>query len=224
MKQVEFDFCSIEQENKSINVSQMIIRQISYNSAMPFIVNNHYLHRMPRSSFHFGLFDNKQNIIGVIAYGVGRSPTLAAGICGEEEADNVLELVRLWVADTAPKNSESYFIANTIRLLDKEIIVSFADISQGHIGTIYQACNFIYCGLTTPFRDMRVKGLESLHHSSLCRYFSRAELVSKYGEENIYFENRALKHRYVFFNAKSKKRKKELLGKLKYQTLPYPKK
>ena len=47
-------------------------------------------------------------------------------------------------------------------------------------------------------------------------------LKEKYGEENVYYVDRPRKHRYIFFNARGK-RKKELLGKLKYDVLPYPK-
>ena len=44
-----------------------------------------------------------------------------------------------------------------------------------------------------------------------------------FGEENIYREDRAQKYRYVVFNA-NKRRKKELMKKLTYSILPYPKK
>jgi hypothetical protein len=48
------------------------------------------------------------------------------------------------------------------------------------------------------------------------------EVKEKYGEENVYYVDRPRKHRYIFFNARSR-RKKELLGKLKYKVEPYPK-
>ena len=43
-----------------------------------------------------------------------------------------------------------------------------------------------------------------------------------FGEENIYRRERSLKFRYVVFNA-NKRRKKELMKKLTYTILPYPK-
>ena len=43
-----------------------------------------------------------------------------------------------------------------------------------------------------------------------------------FGEENIYREDRAQKFRYIVFNA-NKRRKKELMKKLTYSILPYPK-
>ena len=136
---------------------------------------------------------------------------------------NVYELNRLWVDDSVEKNGESYLISNTIKLLDKEIIVSFADSSQNHIGYVYQATNFIYCGLSAKFLDPKVRGLENQHHATYAHGMTMQEVKEKYGEENVYYVERPRKHRYVYFNAKSKARKKELLAKLKYKIMEYPK-
>ena len=135
---------------------------------------------------------------------------------------NVYELNRLWVSDDVPKNGESFLIGNTIKLLDKEIIVSFADSSQEHIGFVYQATNFLYCGLSAKFRDPKVKGLENQHHATYAHGMTMAQVIEKYGKENVYYVDRPRKHRYIYFNC-NKKRKKELMGKLRYKILPYPK-
>ena len=44
----------------------------------------------------------------------------------------------------------------------------------------------------------------------------------KFGEENVYWVERARKHRYIYFNA-SRTRKRELMAKLNYKVLSYPK-
>jgi len=113
-------------------------------------------------------------------------------------------------------------IGRTLRRLDREIIVSFADASQNHVGVVYQATNWFYTGLSAKFRDPRVRGLEHQHHATYGHGLSNAEIVEKFGVENVYFVDRARKHRYVFFNA-SKRRRKELLSLLRYPVLPYPK-
>ena len=135
---------------------------------------------------------------------------------------NVYELNRLWVADDVPKNGESYLISHTLKKLDKEIIVSFADTSQGHIGYVYQATNFLYCGLSAKFKDPKVKGFENMHHATYAHGMTVEQVKEKYGEENVYYVERPRKHRYIYFNAKGR-RKKELMKKLKYKILPYPK-
>jgi hypothetical protein len=102
-------------------------------------------------------------------------------------------------------------------------VVSFADIKQGHEGIVYQACNFIYTGLSARFVDPKVKGLEHQHHTTYAHGLTNAEVKEKYGAENVYFEERSRKHRYVIFvgHARDKKR---MRAALKYQVLPYPKK
>ena len=121
-----------------------------------------------------------------------------------------------------PKNAESFLIGNTIKKLDKEIIISFAEINAGHTGVVYQASNFYYCGLSSRFVDIKVKGLEHQHHSTYANRMNKQQVIEKYGYDRVYTKERSRKHRYVFFNAKGK-RKKELLSKLNYKILPYPK-
>lgn len=200
------------------------VQEISYSVAMETVIAKHYLHRKCPCSRAYGLFERTSNtLVGVVTYGVPCSSTLLRGICGEEEMHNVYELNRLWVDDTVERNGESYLIANSIKRLDKEIIVSFADTSQGHIGYVYQATNFLYCGLSAKFRDPVVKGQEGKHHATFAHGMTMAEVKEKYGAENVTYVERARKHRYIYFNAR-RKRRLELMGKLRYKVLPYPKK
>lgn len=198
------------------------IKQIDYKTAMETVIQNHYLQRKSPCSKAYGLFDKDDNIVGCVIYGVPCSSTLLKGICGEEEMHNVYELNRLWVADDVPKNGESYLVGNTLKLLDKEIIVSFADTSQNHIGYVYQATNFIYCGLSAKFRDPKVKGLEHQHHATYAHGMTMQQVKEKYGEENVYYVDRPRKHRYIYFNC-GKNRKRYLTQKLRYNIMNYPK-
>jgi hypothetical protein len=221
-KSNECTVCDCAFEQKSIK-EIFHIKEVSYKAAMDIVSQFHYLHRKAPCSIAFGLFCNScKKIVGVVVYGVSCSSTLLKGVCGEDEANNVYELTRLWIKDQTPKNTESYLIGNTLKLLDKEIVVSFAEIQQGHKGTIYQATNFLYCGLSAKFTDPKVKGLEHQHHATYANGMTMQEVKEKYGEDNVYYIERPRKHRYVFFNAKPR-RKKELLKKLKYNILPYPK-
>jgi hypothetical protein len=197
------------------------VRGIPYGLAMDLVTRYHYLKRSAPSSKAFGLFYGDE-IIGVANYGVPPSSTLLKGICGEDEAENVYELNRLWIKDGSTKNAESFFVSSTIKQLDREIIVSFAEIEQGHVGYVYQACNFHYCGLSNKFKDPVVKGLEHQHHCTYAHGMTMEEVKEKYGEENVSYVERPRKHRYIIFNA-PKIRKKQLLKKLKYEIKPYPK-
>ena len=98
---------------------------------MSIVIEFHYMHRKCPCSRAYGLLNTKGEIKGVVTYGVPCSSTLLKGICGEEEMHNVYELNRLWVADDVPKNGESFLISNSMKDLDKEIIVSFPIHPQG---------------------------------------------------------------------------------------------
>lgn len=187
---------------------------------MDIVIKNHYLHRKAPCSFSFGLFDNN-NLIGVIIYGTPSSAPLRSGICGKDEKNNVIELTRLWVQDGTPKNTESYFIGNTIKLVDKEIIVSYAEVEQGHVGTVYQATNWIYTGLSAKRTNWTIDGINK-HCQTLADKYTSKEIREIYGDK-FKLVSRPRKHRYIYINAKSKKRKKEIIKKLKYKIEPYPK-
>lgn len=197
-----------------------LIRPIERKVALDLIIKHHYLHRQAPGKFCYGLFYNEE-LIGIIMYGVSASTTLRKGICGPEHCNNVYELTRLWLKDGLPKNLASYFISRTVKLLDKEIIVSYADPSQGHTGYVYQACNWLYTGLSSKFRDPVLKSKPNLHHTGFAKGFTNEEIKQKYGND-VEFKKRTRKHRYVYFNA-SKTSKKHLIKSLKYKILPYPK-
>lgn len=197
---------------------------------MDLIVKNHYLHRKCPCSQAFGLFEQSEiksdlfdsdRLVGCVVYGTPSSSPLRKGICGDSEVFNVVELTRLWIEDGTPKNTESFLIGNTLNLVDKEIIVSYADIQQGHLGIVYQATNWIYTGLSAKRTNWTIQGNDK-HCQTIADKYTATEIREKYGDK-FSLVDRPRKHRYVFFNAK-KRRKKELLRKLKYKVEPYPKK
>jgi hypothetical protein len=69
---------------------------------------------------------------------------------------SVWELARLWVDDSIPKNAETYLIGRVVRQLRSEgapsALVSYADPSRGHAGTIYRAAGWTYDGMTDSER------------------------------------------------------------------------
>lgn len=224
MKQMSiYDLINTDSEKQvKVFADRWHIEQIEYSTAMELVTKNHYMHRKCPCSKAFGLINDKGGCDGVITYGVPCSSTLLKGICGEENMHNVYELNRLWVSEEVPKNGESFLVGNTLKMLDKEIIVSFSDTSVGHVGYIYQATNFLYCGLSARFRDVRVKGHEGQHHATFAHGMTNKQVIEKFGEENVYFVERPRKHRYIYFNA-DKRRKKELLKLLRYPVMDYPK-
>jgi hypothetical protein len=196
------------------------VKPIDNATAQQVVVTHHYLHRKAPCSQAFGLFDHAGELRGVVMYGTPSSSALRAGIAGKDQASNVVELTRLWIDDSTPKNSESYLIGNSIKHCAKEIVVSFADTSQNHLGIVYQATNWIYTGLSAKRTDWQVQGIDKHGHTWADKY-TAVEMRELFGDK-FTLVPRSRKHRYIYLNAKGKRRK-ELLALLRYEQQPYPK-
>ncbi len=201
------------------------VKQIERKDCNDYILKIHYAKRWPSISYAYGLFLN-ENLVGVVTYGTPPSSTLKKGIAGIEYSPDILELNRLVLLNNI-KNEASFLISQSLKLLPKnKIIVSFADTEQNHAGYVYQACNFIYCGLSAKRTDWKVKGLEHLHGITIADQFrgveNRSKLMrEKYGDD-FYLKDRPRKHRYIYIIG-DRKYKKAALSSLKYTIEPYPK-
>lgn len=192
---------------------------INHRECYAWVLNKHYAKRKPRMQFCFGFYvDNL--LEGIITFGYPATPFVSRGLCGREYENFVLELNRLVINSGTPKNSASYLIAQSIKLLpDKyKIIVSYADTSLNHIGYVYQATNFIYTGLTIPMKEWGVVG-SNLHSQNVCKKKSLEERRKDKKYKQI---NRPQKHRYILFRG-NKKEKEILKNKLNYDIFSYPK-
>lgn len=200
------------------------VKRISYEDTKPYLLGIHYAKRMPSISYAYGLFLNNK-ICGVITYGKPPSAPLRKGLAGEENIQYVLELNRLCLKNNI-KNEASILISRSLKQLPKSIIISFADTEQNHIGYVYQACNFYYCGLSAKRTDWKIKGMEHLHGQTIADkyrgYKNRAEAIRNDYGDRFYLKPRPRKHRYIFFVG-SKNDKKKFIKKLKYPIQEYPK-
>lgn len=69
----------------------------------------------------------------------------------------VWEMSRLWIAPDVPTNAESWLIAKSVAHIkasrpDVAMLVTYADPSAGHTGTIYRAANWLLDGRTDEGR------------------------------------------------------------------------
>ncbi|MCP3675084.1 MAG: hypothetical protein GY829_11535 [Gammaproteobacteria bacterium] len=197
----------------------MKVTSVNRAECEPFIIGIHYAHRWPSISYSYGLFDENE-LIGVVTYGTPPSAMLKRGVAGDENKSNVLELNRLCLKYNR-KNEASRLIAASLKKLPKgKIIISFADMSQGHNGCVYRASNFTYHGLSAKRTDWKVKGKEHLHGQTIADEFrgvkNRAQAMrDKYGDD-FYLAPRPRKHRYIFVTG-SKAQKKQLTAAIKYK-------
>lgn len=77
--------------------------------------------------------------------------------CDRRYGGKTWELARLYLLDEIPRNAETWLISESIRHIrrnrpDVEFLVSYADPSAGHSGTIYRASNWNPDGRTDEGR------------------------------------------------------------------------
>jgi len=199
------------------------VKRISGKDTKEFIIKNHYTHGCHNGPMGFGLFEG-DFLIGVCAFATPCSENVRSSIFGKEFKDSVTELHRLFIVDGTPKNTESWFVSRALNMLKEEkphiqAVVSFADGTQGHVGTIYQALNAIYYGTSgkaTFYRD----GDGRLRHPR-----QNGTNITKETAQVLNWipEKREAKHRYLFLLG-TPFQKKKLRKKTLVVAKPYPKK
>ena len=133
-------------------IKQINLKAIDSKSANTFIKKWHYSGKIVNNSqLHFGCFYNGK-LYGVLSYGPSMDKTKIQGLVKNTGWSEFIELNRMAFDDCLPKNSESYCIAQSIKLIKKNCpqikwIISFADATQCGHGTVYQASNFLLTGI-----------------------------------------------------------------------------
>lgn len=193
---------------------------VPFRIARCVIERDHYLHSMPGGTkLAFGVFAHN-SLQGALTMGVGPygAPSLVAGAA----SDDCLTLTRLWLSGDLPRNSESRVLGIILRSLrrhtDLKFLLTYADPLHGHMGTIYQATNWLYIGLSQPMPlydlgDGRPRHSRSLSHaygSHSMAHFRRKDVVVKLLPQEP-------KHRYLYFLDPSWRQR------LVVPVLPYPK-
>lgn len=134
-------------------VKDIVIKVIPAKVANPFVQRVHYSGKVVQNSqVHFGCFLDGE-LHGVMSYGPSMVKQHLIGLVSGTGWNEFLELNRMAFDDYLPRNSESFCIAKSLRMLKKNAphikwVVSFADGTQCGDGTIYRASNFILTGIT----------------------------------------------------------------------------
>lgn len=120
------------------------VREVEKKTASEVVIERHYLHRRPSMSFAHGLYVEGE-LMGVITYGTPPSRHLQISACPSDPS-LTLELNRMWINDRMPRNTATWFLSRSLKMLPPRIIVSYADTREGHMGWVYRAANFNYAG------------------------------------------------------------------------------
>jgi hypothetical protein len=193
----------------------VILKRATTKAIKYACLNFHYAKCVPAVQFAYNVYNSNNEWCGVVCFGQGATPNIIKQfgmIQGE-----VLELVR--VALNGKQEYTSQAVAMALKQLHKDnplvkLIASFADNRQHHIGTIYQATNWIYLGKTDlGAKEYLVNG-KWLHPRTLSNYsISQRKRI----RENNPSRKIGDKFKYIFVY--DKRLRKQYLK----QALPYPK-
>ena len=134
-----------------MSVKKYLVKTCDRKEVKNFIETWHYSKNINglKSNYCFKLMD-KDTMIGAMIYGQIAMANVWKKYVNSE--DQLIELRRLCCIDDTPKNTESYFIGFTLRWLKKnteiKTVISYADETYNHQGTIYKASNFKHIGMT----------------------------------------------------------------------------
>lgn len=180
----------------------------------------HYSHSVPVNPLGFNVYNDNDEWCGVILFAAGANNHLHCMF--NLEQGQVLELVR--VALNGKQEHTSQCVVAALKMLHKEcplckIVVSYADCDQSHLGTIYQATNWMYTGLMNEgdvsafIINGKKTHKKTIHKKCRQTLEDVRKYLDPYAEE---FRTKG-KHKYLFFFDKRIKKRFE------YLSLPYPK-
>jgi hypothetical protein len=238
--------------NEFFDKNKYYLKEIRKEVAKDMIVKHHYSHSWTSCDFTLGVFEKTETVhnffdivedkvIGCIVYGHPIGRQVINGLVKPNDKiklgnDNVLELTRLWIEDNHGKNIESWTISQSFEWLKKnrpeiKALISYADPFENHLGTIYQATNWLYQCIDNTSDDHHY--MISTTEPPNCKWMHPRTLVSKYGTQSFDHLDSVLprpywkkayrrKYRYVYVLT-NKKEKRWLVDNLNPTPLPYPK-
>jgi hypothetical protein len=209
-----------------------VVERIAYAEAKALILKYEWLGTMPASNCaSYGLRTPEGDLIGAVCF--GRGPGRAsADLCGPEWRDKAIALLRGACVHYAPKNAASFLISRACKLAAHEFgwraFSAYADAAAGEVGTIYQALNWIYLGVSV---GRTANGLDRWRY--YCRKSRRWHSEWMLRQRGIRgpplrcdpgwkAERLRDKMRYVHFEGDRRERN-ALKAALKYEPMPYPK-
>lgn len=129
------------------------VHDVPLSIAQDLTKKYHYSHGGSNTrTYSHGLFRINDNECMGIAWWI--PPTKSAALATYPgNWRGVLSLTRLVIVPGVPKNACSFLLSRSMKLIDRErwpCLVTYADESQNHTGSIYKATNWTYVGKTKP--------------------------------------------------------------------------
>ena len=202
-------------------LQQLRVGALPLHIAKKVLQTHHYLHSFPGgTSLAFGAFLGER-LVGAVTLGAG--PANAFRLVEGAGRGDCLALTRFWLADELPANGASRILGIITRTLRKhtklKFLISYADPSQCHVGTIYQATGWLYTGLSQPTSLYDIGNGKVSHSRSFSQVYGTRSM-RHFSQEGLKILQipAAPKHRYVLFLDRG------WTDRLRVPVLSYPKK
>lgn len=185
----------------------------------------HYSHRFVNNSYlHLGVFAGRDRLVGVLQFGYAMNPASGRNVVTGTDNKGYMELNRMWVHDSQPRNTETRIISYALRYIRQvypvvKWVQSFADERCGRAGVVYQAANFDYVGShQTEFYELEGEVYHRIAMTSPGRGGRRGD----YLRANKSKAKRVLLNQYRYIRFMDKRAKANLNTKL-FSIQPPPK-
>ena len=203
---------------------ELYVALISCWLARAIVVSKHYSRRFVNNSYlHLGVYCGRE-LVGVLQFGYALNPNSGARVVAGTKNREYMELNRMWVHDSQPRNTESRIISYSLRLIRRlypgvQWVQSFADERCGRAGVVYQSANFEYIG----GHKSRFYELDGEMYHEICM-----NTVKRGGKRGDYLRanaGRAVEHefrqyRYIYF---LDRRARGRLNDRLFKVQPFPK-
>ena len=222
---------------KNFDPSSKEIREISYKEAKELILKYEWLGTMPSSPWkNYGLFMN-DTLVAVECFTKVRSGNTRYTYLGYP----AICLARGASIANAPSWVGSYLISKALKLLTEELngephyVLAYSDWEGGELGTIYQACSWVYTGhkQSPEWRSPDGKRKDSSYHRCISRRIDpnykikrklNPEIVEQSKQRLLaegWKKEKTVRGRYVKVIGYNSKLKREMLKELSFRSLPY---
>lgn len=158
----------------------MRIRRATTEEVRHSCLRYHYARRVPQVSAGYSVFTDSGEFCGTVCFGTGACPQIGRpyGLVQGE----VMELVRVALNGKQGHGHTSEAVMMAVRQLHRDrpllrLLVSYADMDQDHVGTIYKATNWVYVGDVKEGVPMQAVLFGKLTHNKT--------IVDKYGSFNL---------------------------------------
>jgi hypothetical protein len=141
---------------QDVQFNDLLVTNTTPQAARSFFQEYHYSGGMGNAAIPVGVYHQPSSeLLGAIAFHAPISENVRRSVFGDGREDEVIALQRLALHPKAPANTGSWFISRALDWLkgykpNYKAVITFADTTEGHDGTVYQACSADYYGMSPP--------------------------------------------------------------------------